>query len=84
MVYICVTSLIRDWPNCKKKDQIWIFHDLLGARHHSQKSNEKNKPSPLIVMILQYTKNLRLKFFSQHNDIGNFKILELFLKNKDF
>ena len=51
------------------------FHDLLGARQHSQKSSEKKKPSSLIVMILQYTRNLRLKFFLQHNDIGNFKIL---------
>ena len=25
----------------KKRDQIWIFHDLLGARQHSPKSNEK-------------------------------------------
>ena len=25
----------------KKKDQIWNFHDLLGARQHSQKSSEK-------------------------------------------
>ena len=36
---------------------------------------KKIRPSSLIVMILQYTKNLRLNSFSQHNDIGNFKIL---------
>ena len=48
---------------CKKKDQIWIFHDLLGARQHYQKNSEKNKPSSLIVMILQFAKNLKLKIF---------------------
>ena len=58
---------------------MWSFHDLLGTRQHGQKSSEKNKPSSSIVMILQYTKNLWLKFFSQHNDIGNFKILWLLL-----
>ena len=58
---------------------MWIFHDLLDARQHSQKSSEKNKPSSFIVMILQYTKNIWLNFFLQHNDIGNFKILRLFL-----
>ena len=35
--------LIRNWPNLEKKDQMWIFHDLLGARQHSQKSSKKNK-----------------------------------------
>ena len=63
---------------------MWIFHDLLGARQNIQKSSEKNKPSSLIVMILQCTKNLHLKFFLQYNDIGNFKILHLLLINKDF
>ena len=33
-------------------------HDLLSGSQHSQKSSEKNKPPSLIVMILQYTKNL--------------------------
>ena len=41
-----------------KKDHIWIIYVLIGARQHSQKGSEKNKPSFLIVMILQYTKNL--------------------------
>ena len=63
---------------------MWIFHDLLGAREHSQKNSEKNKPSSLIVMILQYTKSLQLKFFPQLNDKSNFKILQLLLQNKDF
>ena len=49
-----------------------------------KKSSENNKPLSLIVMILQYTKNLHLKFFLQDNDIGNFKILQLFLYNKEF
>ena len=70
-MYVCVTLLMRNWPNLQEKDQMWIFHDLLGAREHSQKSNEKNKPASLIVMILQYTKNIWLKLFLQHNDIGN-------------
>ena len=60
------------------------IHDLLGARQHSQKSSEKYKPSSLIVTILQYTKNLWLKFYIQHNDIGNFKILRLLLKKVFF
>ena len=60
-------------------DQIWIFHDLLGARQHNQKSNEKNKPSYLIVLILQYNKESMVEIFLQFNDIGNFKILQLFL-----
>ena len=55
------------------------FHDLLGARQYSQKISEKKIPSSLIVMILQYIKNLQLKLCMQHNDIGNFKILRLFL-----
>ena len=55
------------------------FHDLLGASQYSNKSSEKNKPSFFIVMILQYTMNLWLKFFVQHNDIDNFKVLRLLL-----
>ena len=78
-MYVCVTSLIRNWSNLQKKNQIWIFHDLIIARQYSQKNSEKNKPSSLIVMILQITKNLWLKFFVEHNDIGDFKILLLFL-----
>ena len=31
------------------------FHDLLGASEHNKKNSEKNKPSSIIVMILQYT-----------------------------
>ena len=61
--YVCVTFLIIFLPNLKENDQIWIFHDLLGARQHSQKISEKNKPSSFIIMILQYTKNLLLNFF---------------------
>ena len=78
-VYMCYFSNKKLAKFARKKNQIWIFHDLLGARQHSQKNSEKNKPSSLIVMILQYTKNLCLKFFLQHNDIGNFKILWLIL-----
>ena len=78
-MHVCVTFLIKNWPNSKEKDQIWIFHDLLGARQHSLKRSEKNKPSSLIVMILQYIKNIQLKRFSQYNDIGNSKILWLLL-----
>ena len=59
----------------RKKTKYGFFHDLLGARQHSKKSSGKNEPSSLTIMILQYIKNLWLKFFSQHNDIGNFKIL---------
>ena len=67
----------------RKEDQIWIFHDLLSARQHSQKNNEK-KPLALIVMIIQYTKNLQLNFITQCNDIDNFKILQLLPYSKDF
>ena len=63
----------------RKKIKYGFLHDLLGARQHSQKSSEKNKPSSLIIMILQYTKNLQLKCFLQDNDIGRFKILWLLL-----
>ena len=49
-----------------------------------KKSSGKKKPSSLIVMILQYTKNLQLIYFLQHNDIGNFKIVQLLLYSKDF
>ena len=55
-----VTFLIRNWPNFNIVKKI---HDLLGARQHSKKRSEKEKPSSLIVMILQYTKNLWLNSF---------------------
>ena len=56
--------LIGNYPHLEEKDYIWIFHELLGARQHRPKNNEKNKPSSLIVMILQYAKNLWLNFFT--------------------
>ena len=62
-VYMCYFSNKEFAKFARKKNQIWIFHDLLSARQHSQKSSENNKPSSLIIMILQYTKNLQLKFF---------------------
>ena len=40
-MYVCITFLIRNWLNFQEKDQIWIFHDLLGASQHSQKRSEK-------------------------------------------
>ena len=78
-MYVCFTFLIRNGPNLQEKGQNMHFHDFLSPRQYSQNSNEKNKPSFLIVMILQCTKNLPLNFFIQYNDIGNFKILQLFL-----
>ena len=52
---VCVTSLIRNWPNLQEKDQIWNFHDLLDARQHSQKTMRKKKkkktPSSLTIII---------------------------------
>ena len=81
-VCMCYFSNIKLAKFCKKKDQIWIFHDLVGARPHSQKSSEK-KNSSLIVTILQYTKNLWFKFFLEYNKIRNFKIVWLSLYNKE-
>ena len=41
------------------------------------KKQWKKKPASLIVMIMQYSNNLGLKFFLQYNDIGNFKVISL-------
>ena len=70
---------MKNWPNLQEKGSNMDFHDLLGAKQHSKKNSEKNKLSSLIVVILQYTKNLQLKFCFHHNDIGNLKILWLLL-----
>ena len=48
---------------CKKKDQIWIFHDLLGARQHSQKSSEKKKPFMFGCYDLAIYKESKVEFF---------------------
>ena len=76
-VSMCYFSNQKLAKFARKKTKYGFF--ILGARKHSKKNSEKNKPSSLIVMISQYTKNLRLKVILQHNDIGNFKILQLFL-----
>ena len=59
-----------------RKRTTYVFFMIYCVLDNTIKNTElKNKPSSLIVMILQYTKNLSLKFFSQYNDIGNLKIL---------
>ena len=82
-VCMCYLSNKKLAKFARKRTKYEFFPDLLGTRQHSQKSSGKNNPSSLIVLILQFTKNLRMKFFIKYNDIGNLKILWLILKSKE-
>ena len=51
----------------RKENQYRFFHNLIGARQHSQTSSEKNHLA-LIVIMLQFINNLWLKnFFDTKN-----------------
>ena len=81
LVYVCVTSLIRFWPNFLEKVPNIDFHDLLGARQHCQKGNGKigrKKKPPFTFDCYDFAiyKEFTIEEF---NDINNFKILQIHL-----
>ena len=78
-MYVCVISLIRNWPKFSRKMTKYGFSMIHWVLGNIVKKIVTKKPSSLIVMILQYTKNLQFKFIVEYNDIRNFKILRLVL-----
>ena len=79
-MYVCTISLIRNWSNLQEKGQIWIFHDLLGARQRGQKSSGKKTfifdCYDLTIQFFYYRITYYMRGSSYSNDWNNVGVME--------
>ena len=62
-MYVCDIIFNKKVAKFRRKKTKYGFLMIYQVLKNIKKNSEKNKPSSLIVMILQYIKNLRLNFF---------------------